>query len=301
MRTTRHLVVGLQESGKTTFAAALWYLLDSGEVPTRLRKGLHEGDYLYLEEITKLWGDGWRVGRTSHDRQEAVRINLVDETSNYSGKLEFTDLSGESFEKLFATRQCDPAFVELVASTDGILLFVSARRKIDDHTILDFMDGAGQLSELEAAATDPDPKFDPAKVPHQVQLVDLLQALVAPPFPRKRLRIAVIVSAWDLSRRNTADEWLQDSMPLLDQYLRGNPETIDFRAYGVSAQGGELPKKEDGPQAMRAEREALLGIATASTRIKVVGHGAGPHDLTSPLYWLGGLESNDEPWRDKTH
>lgn len=53
----RHVVIGFQGSGKTTFAAALWYLLDSRatEVPTALFKGRHTGDYKYLEAIAAAW------------------------------------------------------------------------------------------------------------------------------------------------------------------------------------------------------------------------------------------------------
>jgi hypothetical protein len=50
-----HMIMGLQSSGKTTFAAALWYLIDSGEVPTVLTKGLHTGDHTYLEHIAGSW------------------------------------------------------------------------------------------------------------------------------------------------------------------------------------------------------------------------------------------------------
>ena len=36
---TRYMVFGIQASGKTTFAAALWHLVDSEEIPTALIKG----------------------------------------------------------------------------------------------------------------------------------------------------------------------------------------------------------------------------------------------------------------------
>src|SRR2546430_15297940 len=99
MEPLRHLVIGLQGSGKTTFAAALWYLLDSREVTTTLMKGPHNGDFRYLEEIAKLWGDGWRSERTTSARQEKVRINLLDERTKIESCLEFTDLAGESYER----------------------------------------------------------------------------------------------------------------------------------------------------------------------------------------------------------
>lgn len=38
-----HMIIGVQASGKTTFAAALWYLVDSREVDTVLKKVLTMG------------------------------------------------------------------------------------------------------------------------------------------------------------------------------------------------------------------------------------------------------------------
>ena len=65
MTRSNHLVMGLHGSGKTTFAAALWYLVDMGEVDTVLVKGTHVGDFRYLEE--SLW-PGRRAGRLSERR-----------------------------------------------------------------------------------------------------------------------------------------------------------------------------------------------------------------------------------------
>ena len=119
-----------------------------------------------------------------------------------------------------------------------------------------------------------------------MQLVDLLQALRLEPFRRDPFKIAVIVSAWDLTVETSADVWLAQKHPLLDQYLRSGEGAIDVCVYGVSAQGGPLSKKGDPPT---PEREQLLSMV-ASKRIKVVGNGAGEHDLTHPLLWLSGLD-----------
>ena len=68
MTKSTHLVMGLQGSGKTTFAAALWHLVDMGEVDTVLVKGTHTGDFRYLEEIAQDWAEGWQVQRTKTHR-----------------------------------------------------------------------------------------------------------------------------------------------------------------------------------------------------------------------------------------
>jgi hypothetical protein len=161
------LVFGLQSSGKTTFAAALWHLLDSREVPTALAKGKHVGDFRYLEEIAQSWCEGWQVERTKMQQVEQVKINLLHPGSGTELVLEFADLSGEIFEEAFTTRLCPPIFVELVKDASGLLLFVSADRLLDDVTILDaFAD-----EDVEQAGPEDDQgakvPWDPAKTPQE--------------------------------------------------------------------------------------------------------------------------------------
>jgi hypothetical protein len=305
-----YLVFGLSEAGKSTFAAALWHLVDSREVPTVLTKGLHSGNFAYLEKIAKRWSDGWRLERTKSEEVEDVRINLRHEGSGSEFSLEFRDIAGESLQNAFATRYCDPDFVELVKQADGMLLFVSANYEVDGVTILHVMARLGETDtdlddedddELKdeisnddaiAALREEDPAFEPAKAPLQVRLVDLLQSLRLEPFAKKPFRIAVIVSAWDLAKFETADEWLAKSMPLLDQFLRGGEIAEQVRIYGVSAQGGTYPSKKKANKDDDG-RKHIISIRPASKRIRVVGHGADEHDLTHPVRWLSGLEDGN--------
>jgi Double-GTPase 1 len=315
----KFLVFGLTGAGKSTFAAALWQLVDSRDVPTVLAKGLHSGNFAYLEKISKRWCDGWRLERTTTEEVEDVRINLRHEASATEFSLEFRDIAGESLETAFSTRYCDPEFIELVKEADGMLLFVSADYKIDDVTILDFKEAMGDDEDDDEPddaddededdegepADDPekagpvsqggpaaDPPFDPAKTPLQVRLVDLLQSLRLDPFRRKPFRVAVVVSAWDLAKEASAGEWLARRMPLLDQFLRGGEIADAVRVYGISAQGATYPvkKKENKDDERRKE---IMKKRPASTRIRVVGHGAGEHDLTHPVRWLSGIEAED--------
>jgi Double-GTPase 1 len=87
-----------------------------------------------------------------------------------------------------------------------------------------------------------------------------------------------------------ASTWLKDRYPLLSQYLRNSEGVLDVRIYGVSAQGGQLSKKGDGPG---LDRERLLAISPPSKRIRIVGPDVAEHDLTRPLLWLAGLEPRD--------
>lgn len=281
----RYIIFGFQHSGKTTFAAALWHLVDSEEIPASLIKGKHAGDFSYLEEMSQSWSEGYEVERTKSQQFENIRVNLVHAPSRSEVALEFDDLSGETFEKAFSTRFCPEKFVELVKNAEGLLCFMSAARRNDSVTILDVVDAEEDTSQPDADASD----WDPAKAPLQVQLVDLLQCLRRPPFEKPPLKIALIVSAWDLAPAQATDAsvWLEDRYPLLSQYLRNSEGVLDVRIYGVSAQGGQLSKKDDGPG---PDRERLLAISPPSKRIRIVGPDVSEHDLTCPLLWLAGLE-----------
>lgn len=313
------MVLGLQASGKTTYAAALWYILANGGVDTVLKQGKHTGDYSYLDRIADRWEKGYKVPRTEHFEQQAVEINLVDPTSGAEVSLRFTDLPGEGFERAFASRRlADPIF-QALQDIDGLMLFVSAADGKDNTSIIDVVkgiaaedeedldldddDGEESDRDIEAAHqpavdgfVDSDKKaqhakeiaFEPGHTPRDVQLVDILSSLQDRPVNGKFPRVAVIVSAWDkVVRYRDPARWLAARMPLLNQYLANMD--VPVRIYGVSAQGGDVP---EGPKAKdELDRRKLLSISNAGERIKVVGHGAANHDLTHPIRWLGGLES----------
>jgi len=116
-------------------------------------------------------------------------------------------------------------------------------------------------------------------VPAQVRIVQILSDLQRAPFEPRRRRIAVMISAWDLTRGSGLgpDEWLSQNMPLVHQFLSTNGQFFDHRIYGVSAQGVGLD-----------DNEAIVEAAklSPSRRIEIVGPDGAGHDLTLPLVWL---------------
>ena len=295
-REISHMAVGLQSSGKTTYAAALWHVVDAKEVPTVLGKGKHIGDHHYLESLATRWEEGWQVPRTNTLQHEAVTMNLRDPDSGDDIALHFADLSGETFERAFATRSLNLSVASTFDGINNLMLFVSASTPRDDLTIIDVATELGEnIDEAEIGEDgNEDKPFDPASTPRQVQLVDFLDSIQQPPFSVRIERIAVIVSAWDKGpEHDNPNQWLKDRMGLLDQYLRNSG--IDVRVYGVSAQGGDLPDKDNPPASNDPEglkeQGRLLSFVKASERVRVVGYGAGEHDLTHPVRWLSGLES----------
>jgi stage III sporulation protein SpoIIIAA len=52
---SNQLIIGLPETGKTTFLAALWHVVTSEEVNESLRLERLHGDSKYLNEISAKW------------------------------------------------------------------------------------------------------------------------------------------------------------------------------------------------------------------------------------------------------
>ncbi|MGR3481667.1 TRAFAC clade GTPase domain-containing protein [Salipiger marinus] len=297
------MVLGFQASGKTTFAAALWHLVDSREInDTALVKGKHNGDFRYLEEISAAWAAGWVVGRTLSEEWRPIAINLRRVVPETDIRLSFVDIAGETVERIFVTREVDDRVEPLIRDASGLLLFVSALRPKDDDSIVDLYlefpneappESADEPAEAGSSASAAGPgeaiPFKIEATPQQVQLVDLLDSLADEPLEMRPERIAVIISAWDRAHgASTPEAWLEDHMPLLFQYLATHADEFETRIYGVSAQGGHVPSKEN--PAEPSDRAELLMQPEASRRISVVGHGAGQHDLTHPIAWLSGVE-----------
>src|ERR1700761_1052789 len=98
-----HSILGLPRSGKTTFLAALWHLIDAGEVATKLVLDKLVGDHAYLNAIAEAWRRCEEVPRTSMAAETKVTIHVHAQAIGQKMALEFPDLSGESFEIQFAS------------------------------------------------------------------------------------------------------------------------------------------------------------------------------------------------------
>lgn len=274
MTLQHHTIIGLPRTGKTTFLAALWHVLDAGEVSTRLILDRLSRDNAYLNSIVDAWRRCQIVPRTSAAAEQEVTLHVRDTLTGKIGELHFPDLAGESVNQQVEQRSCTVGYVQRFDQDGGVMLFVTADKVQDDRTILDFAtfeDDETLPAEYEGA------EWTPRLIPQAVRVVELLQFLQRPPFAIRKRKLAVVVSAWDvvLDVSVTPDTWLARELPLLSQYLESNRESFDVRCYGVSAQGGDV----------EIARDALLD-QVPSQRIKCVGHESSPHDLTAPIMWL---------------
>jgi hypothetical protein len=288
MESMKQLMIGLPESGKTTFLAALWHVVETGEVAGSLVVSQVHGIRDYLNQIRQEWLNCYQLGRTLISAEKLVSFRLKDPSSGKIVELSLPDLSGESYRLQWETRQWTAGFDEFAAGCGGGVLFVHPRTIVEpvriDSQALDGMvdivedpqERAVPSSRSQLAQQSITP-WTPNHAPTQVKLVEILQFLLMRTFRKRRMPIAIIVSAWDLIENGeTPSEWICKRLPLLDQFLHSNFEQVPSRAFGVSAQGGELSQAIE-----------LQSHTKASDRIIVAGCDKGKtHDITEPLKWL---------------
>lgn len=278
---SRLLLVGLKGSGKTSYLAALWHLIESGEIPTTLAVTELQPDREYLNRIRDSWLRFEEVGRTSLRSQEMVSLLMRDRVSGSAIDLRVPDLSGELFRLQWATRKATEFYADLAVDTSGVLLFIHPGTMRRSRRILP---GACSLEEnlpSDNIETAPVLAWTSESSPTDVQLVELLQFVEFLHAPFKSLRVAVIVSAWDLVRGLLPPEaWLESELPLLAQFLGANADLVPYRVYGVSAQGGDLQRDLDRLQAE----------TRPSRRIRASEGKSEPNsDLTVPIRFLLGI------------
>ena len=282
------LLLGLSESGKSTFVAALYGSIKSKTTQCTLALNVLDDEREYLEKLSRCWASAKEIDRTSTAVQ--VRLSLLDKRNDppSSFVLNIPDMSGETFREQFESRQWTLDFDESYAGAELVLLFVHTERMDEPATLSDLQHAR---TGLDNAVPDGSSKAQPEKVKEwqikhcrtQVQIVDLLQFLARERPLGKPRRLALIVSAWDLLQGTppvSPRAWLKITMGLLAQYIEANPAQYEVEVFGVSAQGFDYEK--DNAIARLAE------VTKPAERVRVTRGSSTDErrDITEPIQWL---------------
>lgn len=269
-------IMGAPNAGKSTYLAALWHSINQNEVPTKLTLKEMTGDSQYLYRLEKKWLEIEVLGRTVPD-QEKPELSLLLTDGNDELKLEFPDLSGETFQSIYETREITAELYRKIEQADVILYFINVENIIPAVLIPEIS------KKLRSTDTPDDNKIierKPSEDPTQIQIIDLLQIISE--IKGEKINLGIIFSAWDLlqdSERNTApDDYLKDKMNMLWQYIEANAKRFDTKVWGVSAMGGKAE-----------EVDKLLSVDEPVKRIKVINERKEmSHDLTSIILEMSG-------------
>jgi len=240
-QTNNHfLLIGLPETGKTSFLAALWYMVSQSNIEFGLGLDHLEGDSQYLNLIRDAWSEYRPVPRNKAETEKPVAMWLKDRKTDSVGRLSFPDLSGEDFRSQWTHRQLLASFDKSLQEAAGGVLFVhpdSIIKPIRIDIINAAVEGIGGDKPKKAKIKDS--PWDSEKSPTQVQLVDILQFMASRSYFQAPFRLAVVVSAWDRvhPQERRPSDWIAVELPLLKQFLESNEELFEVSFYGVSAQG----------------------------------------------------------------
>jgi hypothetical protein len=262
-RSAQLIVIGLPESGKSTYLGAFYYLLRKA-ADSRLALRVEPEERDYLQELEDKWLRFQPFRRSTHPGIKPIDLSL--KSSNF-GELELSipDISGEGFDRLWENAIWPESVQELASEAGGALIFLNpASLKVPD--LID-------VSIEPHGESDPLP-WVPEMAPTQAIICDLLEAVARerkgglPP-------VAVVVSAWDIAADLgiTPSKWLELQVPLLWQWLCARDG--DFETFGISAQGGDV-----------STEESRLALAADPDPLNRIRQGPGANELIDPILWL---------------
>jgi hypothetical protein len=278
---TRELMlVGLQETGKTSFLSLFYLALIDGE--GQLSLASFQDDREHLNKISKRLMECDAPHHTEVAEKGKLSLSLKVQASGESVGLNIPDLSGETWEEAVEERLWHEDIEEQVRASDGVLLFTAADR-LDAGVTKGEADQTARALGADPVQSEPetiDPKVKQVnmkgKPPTQVQLVDLLQLTIDQRGGRPG-RACIIISAWDTqSEKLTPGEYVAKNMPLLRQYLDANSDWLSARIFGVSAQGGSF--KDAAERKLLAQQEPL-------TRAYVLTEDGSKASINAPIVW----------------
>lgn len=236
-------IAGFPSAGKTTFLASLFHVLDE-------KRKHSKGYYVELPEnisyINKVRGQWADVNELERTRTQTVEELLFKIKKDQTDVLELTvpDFSGEIFRGILKDRRLEKTISERIKSSDIVLFFIHPENIQGPIRIDNVIANTDAPETLEAEEDDKesvDDAFEYLEAPTQSLIVDLFQIFRK---VKPTLKIAVIVSAWDVVQKTnkSPDHFVEKNLSLLSQYITTNEIG---RIFGLSANGGDIQKDRD--------------------------------------------------------
>jgi hypothetical protein len=280
-KSNKCILMGLPQSGKSTFLAALWHVVESGEVDNSIRVSFLPSERDYLNKLRELWESCLPLERNKADFIQKIVLNITNNKNQVISDFIVPDVSGEMFELQFESRKLSSGYVEMLKSTNGVLLFIEPDKLMKPVLISEAFPLICENCAPSAVESNIKP-WTHKGTPTQVVLVDLLQIITT--YLDSRIRLGIIISAWDVIidapdpsyRKLTPSEWLDKELPLLSQYVKANTKYFETLTFGVSAQGSKYTENN----------LKLQSLSKSSKRIIVQTDSKISNDITLPVKWL---------------
>jgi hypothetical protein len=283
------VLVGGPDAGKTNYLGRLWTALDA-ESGAISKNGLPP-KVEYLRAIASSLHSGEFSLRTAPGVFESTSIPVKWDGGGSFGQLIVPDCAGEQWEKIHLKREWDSRWEQAISSMAGCIIFF---RGTSTHNVepLNWSNNAEVMKLLKQSVNA---SSEPPKLPTQVLLVDWLQCLSVAYRDiqgiEQPLRVSVVLSAWDLApkeaREADPDEYLSTHLPLLQDFLQGNPMQFRSKTFGVSIAGGVLTDEDTSFMKKYLKEDpnksGYVVLANGKKILKSI-------DLTLPVAWAFGCD-----------
>ncbi len=281
----RLTVIGPVNAGKTTYFAALYFLLKNAgnHYNMRIDPTKVVEDRSYLTEISQHWAKLEEIPHTTTGTWKTLELPLQQIDTGQRLVVYLPDMAGEMFRDALKAREWPSDYLVQLEASDRLLLFIGRK----DYRETMFLDEEW-VGHLEADPTVRPKEWEASEdiIPSDVFYTDLVQQVFYHNAV-KRYRLAIIISAWDellaaISEQDKAlyndpDTYFVERFPLLNQFLESHKDTFNVKVFGVSAYGGN---QVDG-----AAREALEDV-DPHERVQIVTAGVLSRNITLPLQYL---------------
>jgi Double-GTPase 1 len=283
------VMVGLPDSGKTNYLAALWDALQSGK--GRLSAPVPPDEISYVEEALACQSRGEFAPRSDKNIEESrrnfsVAVRLKSQPDAPTNDIVVPDITGELWKGAVETTEIASEWMTELEGAAGAVLFVRILSE-SNSAPLDWVttDRLLTLTEL----SDADEKMSKG-MPTQIALCELLRFLEHT-LPSRgedvKPRVALAVTAWDLMDAETsakgAKAFLRKEYPLFAGRL-DDIESLDVAIFGVSAVGGDFDDPDFKERYLKGEVTGY--VVTGGGKALAV-----ETDVTTPIAWVLG----DEP------
>lgn len=218
------LIAGLPDAGKSTYIAALSYILEHPSEGQALRINIRNDDRTYINKLSEAWLNQEALERTTQGEFNRLTFSITDKNAE-KFNLTIPDIAGEEFKSLIQNR--DSFLEEWDADCNGLLLFI---KELPNIPILQ-----EQIGETNQSSENTFPEFSVDLISIDIQIILLIKTLLKK-FPIKNL--VLCISAWDelIDVYSKPVECIKDRFPMLYNFIMYY--FPDCKIFGVSAQGG---------------------------------------------------------------
>lgn len=275
------MIAGLPSSGKSTYIGALWYCLMHPEKIEGIKlvadKMNLADDLTVLNRLSDAYKNMKLIDRNYSDKNETVLINLKVEDTDTRLQVEVPDFLGENFRDLVEMKESE-LVSEWLKDTDTLVYFMN------EVTPPEFEDDHGPEDDESPMPAKEVPQFSIKTISAVAMNIMVLKCLLS---KKSFKKVVIVLSWWDQktnngSTRNNPQEYLKDNSPALFNFIQHH--ISNFEIIGLSAQGQEYPKEDQGNYEV-AKKEIKAKMRAGKRSFVEIGDEI-IHDLSLPLYLL---------------